>query len=98
MIPTVGRIIHLRQDPSVPCRAAIVNGLDYGAGKDTVVYLGVFHPHWNSAPVAIVSLTLPSDRWHDPTACIHEDSNGLREMPVGLSPELIGIIDGDDEP
>jgi len=69
MIPTIGRIVHVRQDADVPCRAAIVCGLDYGQGRDTTLYLSVFHPHWNSQPVSPVALVLPSDHWHDPREC-----------------------------
>jgi len=64
MVPTVGRIIHVTQS-ALPCRAAIVTGLDYGTGKPYQMFLSVFS---RTAPTQTV-MTLPSENWHDPRDC-----------------------------
>lgn len=104
MIPTVGRVVHVQQDPEVPCRAAIINGVDYGRGKPVTITGTVFSPHWNTQPVSLI--TIDPDHWHDPRLCpaivsvpgVRKSSEGATPMgndPLAISPlrnepELLG--------
>ena len=69
MFPTIGRIIHVNgDDPTIPCRAAIVGALDYGKGEPFTVYAAVVNVHNNVNPVTVIVLR-DALRWHDPRNC-----------------------------
>jgi hypothetical protein len=79
MIPSVGRIIHVRPLPDLedalgeaittfPCRAAIITGVDYPR-----FYVRVFGVTASITDAAVV--ITDARTWHDPRACRYEQEN-----------------------
>ena len=67
MTPTIGRIVHANShQPEMPCRAALVTGLDYGPGQIiTTIYVAVFSERGD----ATRSVLTDQSQWHDPYFC-----------------------------
>lgn len=71
MLPTVGRIIHVK-DPAYPdeptCQAAIVTSVDYGPHRvEPVINLAIFNKRGDTTRTLI---SYQSMNWHDPKGCI----------------------------
>lgn len=66
MLPTVGRIIHVH-DPKTdePCRAALVTGVEYGAGRMTEIYLSVWTKRGDQSRAVLTD----QSHWHWPLKC-----------------------------
>lgn len=84
-VPTIGRIVHVSRPEhrDIDCRAAIVSGIDYGAGKTLTVYVSVFAPHNAATPVYNAVMTDPT-HWHDPRTCPNETASMDRELSRAL--------------
>jgi hypothetical protein len=63
MTPTVGRIVHVKSsiDPSIPCRAALITGVDYNPLR---IFAAVFRNRGD-----LDRSVITGDDWHDPKEC-----------------------------
>ena len=66
MTPTIGRIVHANSHEGLPCRAALVTGIDYGAGQIiTTIYIAVFSERGDPTRAVLTD----DKQWHDPYFC-----------------------------
>lgn len=66
MIPSVGRIVHAKSQPDIPCRAMIITGVDYGNGKPVAIHGTVFRNRGDGTDYAVI---VDESHWHDPYFC-----------------------------
>lgn len=65
MIPSVSRIVHVQQEPDIPCRAMLITGIDYGNGKPVAIYGALYSNRGDQSKAVITD----ESHWHDPYFC-----------------------------
>lgn len=77
MKPTIGRIVHVRQetlDSEPVCSAAIVTGRIQEVGEDKYVFAAAVFPVNGDLNNAARRAAVGSATWHDPRECPNEQS------------------------